>query len=343
MKEEVKGFPGWHIKAKAGSHDFVLYTLFKGNRKHVEIVGRVQGELPGAFHTGHVTRVRKKDALATYDPSEARPLVEGVFRQMVQQIANKYPAGLHSRAFQTSSLYAGSLKKMPTYQFDGTLETHRILPEKPEQLTRSSSIEFKTPEAEAHYQQLVDQHGKNAVHDLLRIHPEADKIIVRHQPNLDQSKALQVTSYKFPNKDTGHGHLDSTTTLHPDNTVHNDLINIHNHPPGTGTKILARQVLAARKMGVPSLHIEAGVTDAAGTMNGGYTWPRLGFNGPVRHLAKRDFPGHKDMHSIFATEEGAQKWKEWGGSAFDLSFDTAEDSEHSKRLLAYMKSKGLKL
>lgn len=202
-------------------------------------------------------------------------------------------------------------------------------------------IEFKTPEAQAHYQKLVDQHGKNAVHDLLRIPEDANKVVVQHGSINPNEEALRAISWTW-NHDGTQTH-NTTTEWHPNNTVHNVLNHSAGNPPGHGTKVLARQVLAARKIGVPSLHIETAMSDKGRGSIGGYVWPRLGFNGPIRVIAKRHFPDHKDMHSIFSDEAAIKKWKDLHMSTFYLSFDVHPDSEHSKRLLAYMKAKGIKV
>lgn len=138
VNESLSGFPGWSVVERKGAHDFRVFTLRKGRTPHVVVVGREGSsvsDIPGAFHTDTVQRYTPQ-GIATYDEEGARALEPGVFRAMIQHLANKFPRGLHSRAFQTSLPYRKSMQKMPTYQYDSDKGTHRVLPSTgPQQLS----------------------------------------------------------------------------------------------------------------------------------------------------------------------------------------------------------------
>lgn len=190
-------------------------------------------------------------------------------------------------------------------------------------------VHFETPESQQLYSSLVAKHGKPLTTDLLRLRPrETHRFWVSPQGHLTASSQGK-NSYTLTRWD------------HEGGRAYNVESKLAKAPAGSGTKMLARQVLAARQAALSRIHVNhAAGLKGHSVYNGYYTWPRLGFNGPVSHP---DFPGHADAHSIFSTEEGAAKWKERGGPLEGMEFDPHPDSEHSKRLLAYMKSKGIKV
>lgn len=185
------------------------------------------------------------------------------------------------------------------------------------------------PGAEEAFKKLGDP---EAIHDLLRIHPEGRAVVT-----LTGEGRIAATS--------SHPHFGADTIVDPKlKQVHNEHINAGGAPPGTGTKILARQVLAARKLGFPVIHI----AHAAGEgpedfFHGSYVWPRLGFNRDIPKEFWRHFPGHKDFHSIMKDPRLIEKWKALRKDLYGLEFHTAADSPHSQHLLEYMKSKGIKI
>lgn len=205
-------------------------------------------------------------------------------------------------------------------------------------------LKFHDNKAEPIYQKLVDAHGKDVVHDALRIHPESHAHIF-HVGNEGQDPDHIQVSADWRNSDRDGGHSGTSLPLAPDrNRIENHSFSLyHGGGQGVGTKTLARQVIAARKMGIPTIHIYDALKDADQGMNGYYTWPRLGFNAKLPSRAKNMFPGHKDWHSVMADPENVARWKEYGFSLDDLTFDTDPESPHSKALLAYMKSKGIKV
>lgn len=98
---------------------------------------------------------------------------------------------------------------------------------------------------------------------------------------------------------------------------------------GLGTSILHRQVYHAGKLGVD--RIETFATRGLGD-NGYYTWPRLGYDGPIPNGSG------KQVSEMLSTKEGTALWKETGGS-LHLSFDPHPSSLHRARLDAYIDEK----
>jgi hypothetical protein len=78
-------------------------------------------------------------------------------------------------------------------------------------------------------------------------------------------------------------------------------------PSGAGTYIVATVVEAARAMSIPTLQLVP-----AGE-NGGYTWPRLGFNGPLPDDVLAALPSHlqgvADFRGLMSTDAGRRWWR----------------------------------
>ena len=188
---------------------------------------------------------------------------------------------------------------------------------------------FNSPEAETAFKGLGDP---ETVHDLLRIHPES-----RVEIGLTREGNLFA--------DSRHRDWQAKTVAEPGKRwLHNERIFAERGVPGTGTKILARQVLAARKLGFDQIHIHHAAGEGPSDyFSGSYVWPRLGFNRDLPHDLWKHFPGHKDFHSIMKDPRLIEKWKNLRRDIFGLVFHTAADSPHSQHLLEYMKSKGIKI
>jgi SPP1 gp7 family putative phage head morphogenesis protein len=118
-------------------------------------------------------------------------------------------------------------------------------------------------------------------------------------------------------------------------------------PEGSGARMLARQVEAARELGVTlitthAIRSSSSITDEGRKMNGYYTWARLGYDGsiPATPIAPPAGMGHTTRISeLMATKEGRSWWKEHGQSV-DLEFDPAPGSLSSRVLESYVKEKG---
>jgi hypothetical protein len=119
-------------------------------------------------------------------------------------------------------------------------------------------------------------------------------------------------------------------------------------PPGMGTLIFERQVEGARAVGIERITLFAGGSPTSESYNGYYTWPRLGFNTPLRVAmglgspvpVKRgalppEYVGLPDLHALFKAPGGAAWWKANGG-AHAAEFDARPDSPHSAVLADYI-------
>ena len=110
---------------------------------------------------------------------------------------------------------------------------------------------------------------------------------------------------------------------------------------GLGTKILSMQVEQATKMGID--RIEATAAGRPGsTMNGYYTWPRLGYDAKIPDKIKTKLPDQfKQAESIldlYSLPGGSEWWKENGeGSA--VSFSLKDGSRSKKILGAYLEER----
>jgi len=95
--------------------------------------------------------------------------------------------------------------------------------------------------------------------------------------------------------------------------------------PAYAGRVIIRAMQHFQSMGVTRINALAfGEYDQFGTMNGYYTWPRLGFDGPIpidtRSEARARFPGVKSVGDIMTKPGGAAWWKQ-NGSEFHATFD----------------------
>jgi hypothetical protein len=117
-----------------------------------------------------------------------------------------------------------------------------------------------------------------------------------------------------------------------------------NPPPGLGTRMVAR--LAERN---PASAISLRAAGAGPgnerpepRANGYYTWPRLGFNGPIPEREGATLPARfrsaPDVRTLMATPQGREAWKQYGGQAA-LTLDAP-----GRRILnRYLEEKGIAL
>lgn len=119
----------------------------------------------------------------------------------------------------------------------------------------------------------------------------------------------------------------------------------------SGAELLANQVKALRGMGVTKIKTTAAGTGrklAAGetSYNGYYTWPRLGYDGPIPKRLVDQMPPDLKKHMgksnrllrLFESEEGAAWWKA-NGRNLRLTFDLGDDSPNIKALERYLAGK----
>lgn len=124
-------------------------------------------------------------------------------------------------------------------------------------------------------------------------------------------------------------------------------LEIYDTGRGLGTGLFVRQVEEARRAGFTKIttYAAGNAREAAtGGYNGYYTWPRLGYDGPIpRNLAGRlppNLQGARTVQDLFATAEGQEWWRQAGEYTY-LEFDLAEDSRSLQVLDAYLQAKGL--
>ena len=111
---------------------------------------------------------------------------------------------------------------------------------------------------------------------------------------------------------------------------------------GEGTKIFAQQVDQAFKNGITKIETEAGRQSG---MNGYYTWALLGYDAPLRGMAKANlektkkmFPDAKKISDLMQTPEGREWWKKIGFT-FNGTFTTDPKTTPRKVLDSYVAAK----
>jgi hypothetical protein len=130
-----------------------------------------------------------------------------------------------------------------------------------------------------------------------------------------------------------------------DGTIHNQLFVLSENERGQGSKMFAEQVRNAAAAGWRKMETDA---TRSPTMNGHYTWARLGYMGAVRvrpdavpaHLRDKISPtGILDIREILKTPEGRTWWKE-NGWDWKGHFDLSEGSQSRRLLDAYLEERG---
>lgn len=127
--------------------------------------------------------------------------------------------------------------------------------------------------------------------------------------------------------------------------IHNDYLSMVQKGGGMGTQMLAREVENAAEQGFDYIETHA----AGGSMNGYYTWPRLGYDQTIKSISKdhnrlaqrirQEFPNAHSVRDIMVTEEGRDWWKNNGGDLFHARFDLREGSWSRYTLDKYVAAK----
>jgi hypothetical protein len=115
---------------------------------------------------------------------------------------------------------------------------------------------------------------------------------------------------------------------------------------GMGTQIFHRQVEQASQFGFKSIETYAdGNPGDRQSVNGYYTWARLGYDADLSDLDSRVFdevgdyfPEAERISDLMKTAEGRSFWKSNGGR-FKGTFDLKEGSQSRKVLDDYVKAK----
>jgi DNA topoisomerase I-like protein len=114
---------------------------------------------------------------------------------------------------------------------------------------------------------------------------------------------------------------------------------------GIGTQIFSDQVANLVTLGFSKIITEAARNDDPDEkMNGYYTWPRLGYDGPIpKHISdglSGNYKNAKTVQELFAMEGGMEEWEEHGDT-LKLEFDLSPGSRSRKVLAAYLEEKGI--
>lgn len=108
-----------------------------------------------------------------------------------------------------------------------------------------------------------------------------------------------------------------------------------NAPAGFGTHMLARMVDAAARVGVDRIDTDA-IRDSHA--NGYYTWPRLGYDGPIPFKLTTKLPKGlrtaRWLSDLMKTPEGRDWWKA-NGVGVKLSFDPKPGSQSRQVLVKH--------
>jgi hypothetical protein len=101
-------------------------------------------------------------------------------------------------------------------------------------------------------------------------------------------------------------------------------------------QILRRELCHARRLGIRNICATAGRCDDE---NGYYTWPRMGFDGPLPRTVYRQLPTHlrsaRSVLDLMDTDSGRQWWREHG-TTIDVVFDLASGSRSSRAFQRYL-------
>lgn len=147
--------------------------------------------------------------------------------------------------------------------------------------------------------------------------------------------------------DIEHPDYKAVRTIRKDGEIENESFEVKEKGKGLGTEIFASQVKAAADAGFEKITTFAvSGPSTIGNLNGYYTWPRLGYDGPVRSISSdklRDrleveFPGVERVSDMMKTPERRAWWKENGGS-FIGTFDLKKNSQSRKVLDVYVAEK----
>jgi hypothetical protein len=126
--------------------------------------------------------------------------------------------------------------------------------------------------------------------------------------------------------------------------VYNEFMRVRDDAPdGVGTRILMHQVRAARTLGVAYVAADA-EGSPFGTLNGYYTWARLGFNGEIPSSVRAKMPptlrDALDLLDLMDRPGGAAWWKANGRTFYGV-FELRDGSRSVKTLDDYTSGRGI--
>lgn len=140
------------------------------------------------------------------------------------------------------------------------------------------------------------------------------------------------------------GSIQGIITMDNEHFKRLDLSDPH-RPKGLGTRVIARQVQTARKLGLSEITTVASGY-YGGSNNGYYTWPRLGFEGALTEDMRTAFAIHtggeapQTILELLALEGGKEWWLH-NGSTIGVAFDLTRGSASDVAMLNYLKEMGI--
>jgi SPP1 gp7 family putative phage head morphogenesis protein len=123
--------------------------------------------------------------------------------------------------------------------------------------------------------------------------------------------------------------------------AHHDYFRIENdaRDQGLGREIFARQVQALRRSGFADISTDATGQPGSPIFNGYYTWPRMGFDGPLSDATRAELPaslaGATRVSELMDSLEGRRWWKA-NGRSISVRFDLDSASRSSQLLDGYL-------
>jgi len=131
-------------------------------------------------------------------------------------------------------------------------------------------------------------------------------------------------------------------------------------PRLNGTEIFVNQVRGLKKLGVDRIKTTAARSDSNNpdnSMNGYYTWPRMGFDGSVPSAVYSELPPNlkqqvdsnptgskipRSVLNLYTTQEGRDWWQKNGDEVHDAVFDLSDGSLSMRTLNAYLNERNQK-
>ena len=123
--------------------------------------------------------------------------------------------------------------------------------------------------------------------------------------------------------------------------MHNEYFYVEPNGSGVGTRIFATQAHAAYALGIRQIET---VAARGPTLNGYYTWPRVGYNADIPPALARRLPeglaGATTVQDLMRTPQGRVWWKV-NGIGMPMTFDPTPGSASMRMLDTYMQERGL--
>ncbi|MYM42172.1 hypothetical protein [Duganella qianjiadongensis] len=114
--------------------------------------------------------------------------------------------------------------------------------------------------------------------------------------------------------------------------------------PGMGTRIFARQVKAARELGIPNITTYAGAKKPGKALVGYAVWPTLGFDAKIPPEMLVNLPSTLSNCTLISQLYGSAEGKKWWINQKQgciMNFDVRETSAQSQHLSNYLTLKGV--